>query len=305
MSSRVVAWLPNAGLANKLFVWARACVFSRLNALPMETVGWSYPKLGPLLRGEPSSRMYARYFRRTNGIAWPRLGMEVAGGRTLTEPPCRKLDRVERKTTYVFRRLPHWSDLFADIRDHRDELREALLDYVRPQYVGLADQAGRPVVSLHVRRGDFRKLAPNEDFKRVGGVRTPDDYFGDIVAGIRGVAGPDVPITIFSDGTDSDLGFLLRLPGVARAERRNDVTDLLTLSRAKVIVTSAGSTYGEWAAFLSDGIVLRHPDHIHAPIRPERVRKIAYEGPPPRTADEWTAAWERWAPIIGGPSGKA
>jgi hypothetical protein len=156
----------------------------------------------------------------------------------------------------------------------------------------------QPLVALHVRRGDFRPLAPGEDFRRVGGVRTPDNYFLEIVSGLRAAAGYQAPVTIYSDGTDEELAFLLRLPAVWRATSFNDVTDLLALSRARMIVTSSGSTYGEWAAFLSDGVVLRHPDHIHAPIRPENVRRIAYEGPPPRTADEWKAAWDRWAPVL-------
>ena len=53
MQSRVVAALPNAGLANKLFVWAKARVFGEVNGLPVHTIGWSYPKIGPLLRGDP------------------------------------------------------------------------------------------------------------------------------------------------------------------------------------------------------------------------------------------------------------
>jgi hypothetical protein len=139
--SRVVAWLPNAGLANKLFVWARACVFARLNELPLTTVGWSYPKLGPRLRGEFSNRMYARYFQRRERemAALARLGLAIARGRTISEPPCRKLDHVEEFKTYVFRNMPHWRNLFGDIREHRDELREALRAYVHPQFVRPAD----------------------------------------------------------------------------------------------------------------------------------------------------------------------
>ena len=66
LQSHVVAVLPNAGLANKLFVWAKAQVFAEVNRLPVYTIGWSYPKIGPLLRGERSMRMYARYFERSS-----------------------------------------------------------------------------------------------------------------------------------------------------------------------------------------------------------------------------------------------
>src|SRR5262245_58768639 len=58
MKSVVLALLPNAGLGNKLFVWAKAGVFAHLNRLNSMVIGWTYPKIGPLLRGERSLRMY-------------------------------------------------------------------------------------------------------------------------------------------------------------------------------------------------------------------------------------------------------
>jgi hypothetical protein len=55
----VVADLPRAGLGNILFVWAKALIFSRLNNLPLEIIGWDKFKLGPWLRGERSKRDYS------------------------------------------------------------------------------------------------------------------------------------------------------------------------------------------------------------------------------------------------------
>ncbi|KAB2850826.1 MAG: hypothetical protein F9K44_03655 [Hyphomicrobiaceae bacterium] len=300
MNTKVVAVLPNAGLANKLFVWARAQVFARLNDLPVETCGWTYPKIGPVLRGELSRRMYGKYFRPGRVSTLPLLCLARCIGQIIAEPPCERLREVDGSATYLFRAMPHWSDLFVGIRDHRDMLRDLLRSTIRAEYVRLADEAAAPIIALHIRRGDFRPLAGNEDFKRVGGVRTPDEYFLEVVEGLRSAGGRDLPISIFSDGSDAELGHLLELPNVTRPKRLNDVSDLLLLSRARVIVTSAGSTFGEWAAFLSDGIVLRHPDHIHAPIRPGAVRSIAYEGAPPGSTGEWKEAWQQWTPVVCG-----
>jgi len=41
MPERVLALLPNAGLANKLFVWAKAEVFAMLNDMPNDTIRWT------------------------------------------------------------------------------------------------------------------------------------------------------------------------------------------------------------------------------------------------------------------------
>jgi hypothetical protein len=67
MLGRVVALLPNVGLANKLFVWAKAEVFAMLNDMPNDTMGWTWPKIGPTLCGERSLRMYGRYIRSRKG----------------------------------------------------------------------------------------------------------------------------------------------------------------------------------------------------------------------------------------------
>ena len=67
MSGRVVALLPTAGLGNKLFVWAKAEVFAMLNDMSNDTMGWTWPKIGPILRNERNLRMYGRYIRSRKG----------------------------------------------------------------------------------------------------------------------------------------------------------------------------------------------------------------------------------------------
>ena len=249
MTACVVARLPNAGLANKLFVWAKAQVFAKLNGLRAQTLGWSYPKIGPLLRGERSARMYARFFDTSSGPALLAIGYGRLRGAVVVEPSCTRLAEIDPASVYLFQKVPHWSDYFADIREHREFVRARLLSMVKKRYLAEFDQAKRPVIAIHVRRGDFRPLKPGEDFRRVGLVRTPDAYFEEIVQELRAAAGYEAPITVFSDGTDAELSFLLTLPAVARAKTSSDFAELLLMSRAQVIVTSAGSTFGEWASY--------------------------------------------------------
>lgn len=293
MPAVAVALLPNAGLANKLFVWAKAEVFAHLNNLSAQSVGWTYPKIGPMLRGERSMRMYGRFFDTSPGRALLTLSSGRFRCRLFFEPSCTSLIEIDPKSVYLFRKVPHWSNYFGDIRDHRDFVRARLLSIVRKEYIAELDETESPVVAMHVRRGDFRALQLGEDFRRVGGVRTPNAYFAGIVHSLRAAAGFEVPITIFSDGTDAELSFLLRLPAVSRAKPLDDISELLLMSRAQVIVTSAGSTYGEWAAYLSNATVLRHPDHIHAPIRSTSHDGRQWEGPPPKTEADWQALWRQ------------
>jgi hypothetical protein len=291
MRTRVVAALPNAGLANKLFVWARAEVFAHLNGLSAFTVGWHYPKPASWSRGRAPKRNYSGYFQSTAAKALLALGSGFVTGHRYREPVCRRLDDVDPSGLYVFRSVPHWKDMFADIRAHRNIVRSRLQMTVRPEHWTKLAALTPPMVAVHVRRGDFRQLQGNEDFSQVGGVRTPESYFLTQVLQLREAAGYDVPVTVFSDGTDDELAFLLKLPRVARSQAGNDLLDLLLLSQSRVIIASAGSTYSDWAGYLSEAVVVRHPDHIHSPIRPA-AQYGALEGAAPHSMTEWRRTWE-------------
>ncbi len=298
MVAPVIAILPNAGLANKLFVWAKAQAFGRLNGRPAYTIGWSYPQIGPLLRGQRSLRLYARFFERSSGRALSALAIGRLRGRVDWEPACARLAEAAPDRLAVFRQVPPWRDYFGDLRDHRAFLRERLFAAVRAEQRRALDALARPEIALHVRMGDFRRLQSHEDFARVGGVRTPTDWFAGVIAQLRAAAGFEAPVTLFSDGSDAELASLLALPHVARSRAPNDVLDLLSMSRARVIVASAGSTFSEWAGFLSEAAIIRHPDHIHGRIRPLSVEPDLYEGPPPAGAEDWRRLWGG-APLAG------
>ena len=77
------AILPRAGLGNRLFPWARCCVYSELNHAPMLAVRWWQLKLGPLLRGETDRRFYARLFHPAESDVrrWQSLLIEIRAHR--------------------------------------------------------------------------------------------------------------------------------------------------------------------------------------------------------------------------------
>jgi hypothetical protein len=83
---------------------------------------------------------------------------------------------------------------------------------------------------------------------------------------------------VFTDGYPSEIEPVLALPAVRIATPSKPIADLLLMSRAGLIVTSAGSTFGYWAGFLADAPVLLHPDHLHAPLRPRTVNDTYFEG---------------------------
>lgn len=279
----VVCNLPRLGLGNQLFPLLKAQVFASLNNLPVIVTGGVQLKIGPYLRREKSKRNYHGYFTFQQG--WfneVMLRVKVWQMRNLSvvkEPDVRSLETIPANTKFDFREIPHWSDYFRFLRDNRSLVQQLFWNLLNADYKKIILHKPRPMIALHVRMGDYRPLREGEDFSKVGTVRTPESYFIDIIHRIRRIAGKTLPVSIFSDGFKSELQALLELPEVNLVEGNEDIVDLLLFSRSRLLVTSAGSTFSGWAAFLSESPVIMHPDHIHQPIRIPGKEASLYEGP--------------------------
>jgi hypothetical protein len=288
MRSRCIAVLPNAGLGNMLFPWAHAHVFGALNGLPACAIGWSRPHIGPLLRGH-RLRLYGRSFKQPlaeiAASAW--LG---ARGRTVRNPAVQSVadnPGITSNHLFVWDEIPHWSDYFAALKPFRHIVKQRIWDTVNPSVRQRVMEARAPVIAVHIRCGDFRKLQAGEDFRQVGGARTPLEYFISTIQEIRRCCGTDLPVTVFTDGRLAEVQTVLDLPAVQIAVRNTPIFDLLLISRAQLIVVSASSTFGYWAGFLSDSPVLLHPDHIHASLRPEWLNARCFEGCAAGPFEKW------------------
>jgi hypothetical protein len=281
--SIVICKLPKAGLGNQLFPLLKAYVFAHLNRLPVLVTNYHHIKLGPYLRREKNKRKYRGFFkfqRSVLGALWERRKLVVSQHyKSVEEPPVTNIGaKFLKDTVYVFAAMPCWENYFEGLKENRLLAIELLNKIVRPELVTQVNQLPAPVIGVHVRLGDFRKLKPGEDFSRVGAVRTPEAYFISIINGIREIHGTDLPVSVFTDGHREELEKILTLPGVDLVTGNTDLVDLFLLSRSKIIITSAGSTFSYWAGFLSDAILVMHPDHLHEPIRPGEVNKVSYEG---------------------------
>lgn len=287
MRSQSIAVLPNAGLGNVLFPWAKAHVCGALNGIPACAVGWNRPHIGPLLRRQRQWRYQRSPFRQVlSQIAL--CGLIAGSGRVIRNPPL-GLIPIGQKDDYLFRwdQVPHWKDMFEGIREYRDLVKQLILTNLKESVRQRVMHAAAPVIAVHIRRGDFRELQPQEDFKTVGGTRTPLDYFISTIEQIRVCHGIELPVTVFTDGYASEIQPVLALPLVRMATSTTPIIDLLLMSRAQLIVTSAGSTFGYWAGFLADAPVILHPDHIHAPHRPRWINERYFEGPAAGSFETW------------------
>jgi len=276
--SLVLVNLPKAGLGNKLFVWARGLVFAYLNELSLLISPWEQLTARSFLRG--SNRFYLGHLRSTPLSQFLFYKATLRFYEYQREPDLEKIipysDSIP--TAYIFDQIPHWFDPFQGIKQHRDYVRNELLSIIRTRYSNEINTLKAPLISIHVRRGDFRELATGEDFARVGGVRTPLQYFSKLIQQIQTICGQSIPITIFSDGTEQELEELLVLPSVQLSISRVAIVDLILMSKSKLIISSAGSTFSQWAGFLSSAAVIHHPDHFHTSSRSTEINELYFEG---------------------------
>ena len=125
-----------------------------------------------------------------------------------------------------------------------------------------------PVIGVHIRRGDFVK----------NGSAVNLDYYIQVIKTIRFINGNNLPVTVFSDGHRAELNPILQLNNVEIFDSKDDLIDLLTLSKSKILITSIGSSYSYWAAFMNNGVVIHHPKSWVPQCRPVEINKENFEG---------------------------
>ena len=166
--------LPNAGLGNKLFVWAKARMFSEMTGLPLAVTGWTQLQFGAFIRGG-DLRLYLNYFKRVDEVGRRRRSKAQKSFAVVREPGLRSADVHRARTIYEFSQVPPWSDYFGDLRDFRGRICEALLSSLTEVRREELSRCSSPTMCVQVRMGDFRHLKAGENFAHVGGARTPLD----------------------------------------------------------------------------------------------------------------------------------
>lgn len=287
----VIANIPRTGLGNKLFVWAKAYIFAKKNHKKLIVWGWVHVSKNNLMFWRKNSRIYAGYFNNKFNLwylikYWIRL---ILFRKSICDE--NQLENCNNCKIVEFNKIPHWSDFFKGIRENYELVTEGFFNMLKPDILSEYKNLKNPVLAVHIRMGDFRKLKPGEDFKKVGGVRTPMEYFINCIHEIRKKTHQNLPVTIFSDGNNDELKEILMLPNVEKSENTKDILDLLQMSKAEVIICSAGSTFSFWASFFSRAIVLIHPDHFHSYIRPSTINSLIYEGSTPKN-------WEKCPELL-------
>jgi hypothetical protein len=279
-----VSLLPNAGLGNKLLVWARGLVHAHQTNTLHRALFWSRPSRFILAKSRTS--LYGKFIRDNpiSEIAFlSRFYNEIRSG--VVEP---NIGVPSGAKWSIFNQVPHWSDYFLGIRDHRDLIQFELSKLVR----GENQSAISNTIAIHMRRGDFKDHDPKLDFRAQGNTRTPICYFEKVMASIKRDY-PDFLINVYTDEVDSEVLQFCQKWSARVASTYNPASDLLQMSASRILVLSASSTFSLWSAFLSRGVIVHHPDHFHQPVRSaahNALELVAHDGELPIGWSEYLRA---------------
>lgn len=269
MKSTVFIQLPKAGLGNMMLVWARGATFAKLNQLHYATSYWQGIRLGTIIRGEKKKRIYRNNFKETPFFEI--LKNKFSLKKIVYDPPIEVLPTPHSHHKYLITKMSSDDDLFGDVREHRDFILNELSRKIHPRIYRILEASENPVISVHIRRGDFK----------IANYITSLSFFKDAVTNIRSVFGANLPVTVFSDADTEELKEILEMPFVERAKNNPDIADILLMSKSKFLVLSRSSSFSYWAAFLSAAFVILHKDDwqktIGTDINNPTYREVRWE----------------------------
>mgnify|MGYP001041332468 CR=1 FL=1 len=221
--------LGGAGLGNILFPWATAIVYAKTHNLTRLQTTWKNLKIGTFLRKERDKRMYFDLFTGKDGVGGLKKFL---------------LLNFTNKVKY----FSSMDALFEPFKHDHNFVKTELLKIINPYHIEKAEEFNPNSVALHIRMGDFEE-PENEQLLRDGAwsYRLPLKWYIAIIDKIR--LKSNLPIYIFSDATDKELEEILAFDNCKRAYFGSAISDMIALSRCKILVSSA-STFSMWASFL-------------------------------------------------------
>ena len=223
MTKYVYSKVGRQGLCNMLYPWARALCFARDHSCQMIAPSWtSLMKVGPWIRGERDKRYYLGQFTNDGYISGVRKWTTLAF--------CKDEVRI----------FSGKKELFDPIRNDAKFIRDELLRIANPAIRQAVETLPSDFVGVHIRQGDFVNI----------GFALSQGYYLRAIDIALERAGRNTPILVFSDGKDEDLRYLRRYENLRIMRSQYALQDMLSLSKAKILVATNRSTFSGWANFL-------------------------------------------------------
>ncbi len=236
------------GLGNLLFPWARAHLSAKNFGGRVVWPSWSSLKPARLLRGDLDMRWYSGLFRPPHegyisGVSAHGRRVLFKGGYHVSHAAA--LPTFESGETYNFCGM---KSMFAPLWDHRELIKKGFFAMSKPAHL----RSGKGTVAMHVRLGDFVRTPEggiSGMHATVTNTANSMDWFLGALARVEADGFAAKRVLVYSDGTDAELGPLLRDPRITRAPKGNPLNDISAMATSDALIASQ-STFSMWGAFL-------------------------------------------------------
>lgn len=265
-----VKFVRGSGLGTRLFPWARCVLFSKFNKVPMLRPNWVQPRVGPILRGGIDLHSYHRQILLLGLFAKPAhslSSMKDIWARLSFHNMNEQLNPFSmpigmKKNENLIVNFNGDNGRFKYLNGYDEILRDELMSITRPKWIKFVNQFKDIPIGINVRMGnDFRVAKNINDHFQFEATKTPIKWFIESLILIREKLGFNAPAFIVSDGAEVDLRGLLSLPNTYFIRPGCAISDLLILSKSKILIRSGGSTFTAWASFLGQMPTISHPGH--------------------------------------------
>lgn len=240
-----------------MLVWAHGFVFSKLNNLELITSRWWRLRWGAIVRREKRNRLYKNYFVETSLSNRLLIQLQLLLVKKIYNPGIKVLENQSNKIFVFSKRSPD-DELFKYLIPHSKEIREEIVNLLSLPMRQKLKNLDVPQIGIHVRRGDFK----------IGNPITPNKFFIDVITNIREAMNQKLSVTIFTDAREDEISDILQLENVFLASEKEDILDILQMSKSKFLVLSRSSSFSYWAAFLSQAFVIMRYDDWQKQIKP-------------------------------------
>ena len=220
-----------SGLANCLFIVARAHVLSSNNNWNYINPTWGNIIFGPYLRNEQDKRHYFNLFK----------DVGVSGLLKLYYINFYKKIKLELALNgmnglVVVEGLGNY---FEEFIHDQEKVKTFIFNILRPEnLISIKKENFKNVIGVHIRLGDYSSER-----------RTDLNWYENIIKMITSAYGNKYHFFVFSDGKDDELQNILDLVNTKRVFYGNAISDIVALSKSKLIIGS-DSTFSAWSAFI-------------------------------------------------------
>lgn len=234
-----------AGLANCLFMYARALVLAERYHLKIINPSWVQFNIGPYLRKEKDKRHYNGLFK-SFGIQGFRKNWLLLTQKMLPE------DTDPARVSSGLITVQGLGNYFKDLTGQHTFIKKHLLGIVNNKTLQAYQQAEQDFIGVHIRLGDYDEEG-----------RVSIGWYLQAMTLVVAKSKSPVRFLIFSDGLPHELAPVLNFPNTSMAFYGNAIADILVLSKAKFIIAS-NSTFSAWGAYLGQVPIVFYRRHFPA-----------------------------------------